>query len=323
MNLRKVVFGTAVALVCACDAFAQAYPTKTIRIVVPFPAGGGIDVLVRALAAELSMQWKQPIIIDNRAGAGGVIGAAEVARATPDGYTLMATVDQTLSANRYLYNSLPYNPDKSFAPITMMVRSDHLILATPAFPANDLRELVAHAKGHPDQLSYGSFGVGSQPHLLFGYLNKREGLDLVHVPYKGIAPLLTAIIAGEVPLATGSAGVAGGMLKAGRMKALAIAGAKRSAQFPDVPTTAEQGYPYLRASIWYGLFAPAGTPQPVIDKINTDVVKLLRDPAFSEKQATSKGLDVVASTPQELAAMIREEVAATAEMVKAADIKPE
>jgi tripartite-type tricarboxylate transporter receptor subunit TctC len=224
-------------------------------------------------------------------------------------------------ANRFLYQKLPYDADKSFLPITLMAESDHMILAHPAVAARDLRELVALAKREKGKLNFGSFGDGSQPVLVYGMLNKREGLDITHIPYRGVAPLITATMAGEVQLATASASVAGELLKAKRIKALATAGSKRSAQFPDVPTTAEQGYPYLRSSVWYGLFAPAGTQPEIVKKINADVTEILRNPAFAEKHGTSKGLRVVASSPQEFSARIRDDLASTGEMVRAANIK--
>jgi tripartite-type tricarboxylate transporter receptor subunit TctC len=305
------------------STLAQEFPSRPVRIVVPFPPGGGIDVLVRGLAVELTQKWGHPVIIDNRPGAGGNIGTELVAKSAPDGHTLLATVNQTFSSNRYLYKSLPYDPERSFVPISLMVQSDHFLLAHPSVPANDVRELVALAKRTPGKLTYGSFGNGSQPQLVYETLNKREGLDLLHVPYKGIAPLMTALTAGEVNLATGSAGVAGQLMRAGRMKALAIAGKRRAAQFPDVPTTAEAGYPYLLASIWYGLFAPTGTPAAVVDKVGEDVRRLLKTPAFAEKQVTARGLDVVASTSAELAAAIKEETPAVGEMIRSAGVQPE
>jgi tripartite-type tricarboxylate transporter receptor subunit TctC len=305
------------------SALAQSYPSRPVRIVIPFPPGGGIDVLVRAVAEQLSARWSQPVIVDNRSGAGSLIGAQAVANASADGYTLMATVNQTFTANRFLYKSLPYDPDRSFTPITLMVQSDHFLLAHPALPAKDLRELVTLARKPQAKLNYGSFGSGSQPQLVYEGLNQQEQLQLVHIPYKGIAPLLQALTAGEVQLATGSAGVAGPLLKAGRIRALAIAGKRRSPQFPDVPTTAEQGHPELLASIWYGLFAPAGTPAEIVERIGSDVRAILAQPAFAQQHARAKGLDVVASTSQEVASTIRDETKSVGALIRAAGVQPE
>jgi tripartite-type tricarboxylate transporter receptor subunit TctC len=324
MFFKTVIAGVVLACCLAGAASGQsAYPNKVVRIVVPFPPAGGIDILIRAVGAELATRWGQPVIIDNKAGAGTLIGADNVARSPADGYTLLATVNQTLTSNRYLYKSLPYDPDKSFTPIMEMVESEQLIVAHSAVPAKDLREFVALARREPGKYPYGSFGQGTQPHLLFALMNKREATDLTHIPYKGVAQLMMAVAGGEVAVSTGSGSVAGGLIKAGKMKPLAITSKQRSPQFPGVATAQEQGYGYMNASIWYGLFAPAGTPQPIVDKISADVRAILRDPAFAEKNATSRNLRVVAGTPQQFQASIREEAAAIGEMVKAAEVKPE
>jgi tripartite-type tricarboxylate transporter receptor subunit TctC len=316
----------ALALILALKgslAMAQAYPDRLVTIIIPFPAGGGVDVLSRAVAAELSTKWKQPVIVENKPGAGSLIGAGAVAKAPPDGYTLMATVNQTMTANPFLYKKLPYDPVKSFAPIQLMVQSDMLVLANPKIPANNLKEFAALVHKEPQKHNFGSFGNGSQPHLMFGLFNKREHLDLLHVPFSGIAPLLTALIGGHVEVTTGSAGVGGELIKAGKLKALAIVGKERSKAFPGVPTAAESGFPYLHASIWYALFAPKGTSNDIIEKINKDVKQILSNPEFTERHITSKGLRLVAGSPAHLAAVIDEETAATAEMVKTAGVVPE
>jgi len=301
----------------------QDYPSRPVRIIVPFPAGGGVDVLIRSVAAELSKRWGQAVVIDNRGGAGSLIGAEAVARSAPDGYTLMATINQTLTSNRFLYKSLPYDPDKSFAPVALMTTSDQFLIANPSVPAKDLRELVAAVRAQPGTLAYGSFGNGSQPHLVYKLLKVKASLDITHVPYKGVAPVMTGLVGGEIQLATGSASVAGELLKAGKIKPLAVAGARRSTLFPDVPTTAEQGYPQLRAAVWYALVAPAGTPEAVIERIAADVKAILGEPEFARKNATARGLEVNAGGPAELRQAIRDDVAVTREMVQAAGVKPE
>lgn len=324
MNLKKPVAAAVAGLLALGLAPAaqaqQGYPNKPVTIIVPYAPGGGVDVMIRAVAADLTQKWGKAVIVENKAGAGTLIGAEFVARAAPDGYTLLATVDQTIVANRFLYKKLPYDPDKSFAPITLMAESDHFLIAKNALPVNDLRELVALARREKGKLNYGSYGDGSQPMLVYSLLNQRENLDILQVPYKGIAPAITATIAGEVDLVTGSAGVAGELLRGKRIKALAIAGKKRSPQFPDVPTTAEQGYPYLRATVWYGLLAPAATPPEIVNKINAEVTAILKNPAFAERQVTSRGLTLVADSPKEFAARIQEDAASTQEMVRAAKI---
>ncbi len=325
MTVRRaiVLLALAAAASVASSASAQSFPTKPVRIIVPFPAGGGVDVLIRAVAAELSTKWGQPVIVDNRGGAGGLIGADVVAKAAPDGYTLLATINQTVTSNRFLYRSLPYDPDHAFAPISIMVRSDQFLVANPSVPANDLRGLVALAKSGKERLAYGSFGSGSQPHLLFELLKAEEHLDIVHVPYKGVAPSITALVGGDIQLSTASAGVGGELMRAGKIKPLAVAGKQRSPQFPNVPTTAEQGHPELLATTWYALLGPAGMNPSVIDRISSDVAAILKQPQFGQLQATSKGLEVVAGGPAELAAAIKQDLVVTGAMVKAANIKPE
>ena len=322
MLFRHCVAAALVVSGCVTAADAQTFPVRPVRIVNPFPAGGGIDAVVRALGVELNAKWGQPVVIENRAGAGGNIGAEAVARSAADGYTLLASVNQAFSANRFLYRNLGYDPDRSFAPISLMVQNDQFFLAHPSLRARDLREAIDLARREPATLNYGSFGIGSQPHLAFSLINRKHGTDLLHVPYKGIAPLINAVTAGEVMLASGTVGVAGELMKAGKLKGLAIAGKQRSALFPAVPTTGELGFPELQVSIWFGLFAPAGTSQTIIDRIGDDARAILRSPAFIERHLASR-YDVVASSAAELGAAIREETAAVAEMIKAAGVAPE
>jgi tripartite-type tricarboxylate transporter receptor subunit TctC len=325
MEIRRTFLCAAIAAlsVAAADAQPSDWPSKPIRVIVPFAPGGGVDVLTRAVMAELGQRWKQPIVIENKAGAGSLIGAETVAKAPPDGYTLMATVNQTLVSNRFLYRSLPYDPDKSFEPITMMVDSSQMVIASSAFAGNTLKDVVEAARRQPGLLTYGSFGNGSQPHLLFETIGVRENVKLLHVPYKGVTPMLTALAAGEVMLGTGSAAVAAPLIAAGKIKPIAVAGSERIAQYGNLTTSSEQGYPYVRTSIWYGLFAPAGTPASVVEKIHTDVRSVLTNPAFAEKQVMSKGLTVVAGDPGQLRRAIQAETKLVAEQVRAAGVAPE
>lgn len=325
MQTRRTLLCAALAAFSATTTGAQPldWPSKPVRIIVPFAPGGGVDVLTRAVMAELSARWRQPVVIENRAGAGSLIGAEAVAKAPADGYTLLATVNQTLVSNRFLYRSLPYDPDKSFEPITLMVNSDQMVIASVAFAGNTLKDVVEAARRQSGGLTYGSFGNGSQPHLLFETVAARENVKLLHVPYKGVTPMLTALASGEVMLGTGSAAVAGPLIAAGKIKPIAVAGASRMAQYGQTATSAEQGYHYVKTSIWYGLFTPAGTPTEVVAKIHADVRSVLMDPAFSEKQVTAKGLTVVAGDSAQLRRVIQEETRLTAEQVKAAGVTPE
>jgi tripartite-type tricarboxylate transporter receptor subunit TctC len=306
----------------ATGAAAQNFPSHTVRFIVPFPAGGGVDLVIRAAAQELATKWGTAVIVENRPGAGGTVGTDAVFRATPDGYTLLATVNQTITTAPFLFKSLAYDPAK-FAPVTLMVQSDNFILANPDVPASNLRELIDLVKREPKKWTYGSFGRGSQPQLLFEYLNNKEGLDLLHIPYNGIAPLLIAMISNQVSLTTGSAGVAGEFLRAAKLKALAIAGKKRSPQFPDVPTTNEAGFGYLESSIWYGVFAPPNTPREIVDKISGDLRAILNRPDFIEQQISSKGLQTVASTPDELAGVVKSETVSLRTVIGAIGIAAE
>lgn len=322
-NLALAALCSLGAALAPAQTQAPAWPAKPLRVIVPFAPGGGVDILTRAVAQELSQRWKQPIVIDNKAGAGSVIGADFVAKSPPDGYTLMATVNQTVVGNRFLYKTLPYDPDKSFEPITMMVVSDQMLLANAALPANNLKELVALAKKEPGRLTYGSYGMGSQPHLLYETIKVRERIDLLHVPYKGITPKLTALAGGEVMLGSGSVAVAAPLIAAGKIKPISVAGTRRVPQFPNVPTTVEQGFGYAQTSIWYALFAPAGTPAAIVDRIRADVQSILADPAFAQTHAVSKGLTVVAGDRAQLERTIQEETRVTAEQIKAAGVTPE
>lgn len=320
---RRALLATPMLALAARTVRAQSWPARPVRVIIPFPPGGGIDILIRAVGAELSSRWGQPVIVENRAGASGIIGAEAAARAAPDGYTLLGTVNQTFTTNRFLFRSLPYDPDRGFTPVSLMVQSDHMLLAHPSLEADDVAGLIRLARRRPGNLTYGSFGSGTQPQLVYEAMNQHEKLDILHVPYNGIAPLMLATTRGEVMLATGSASVAGELIRTGRIKALATAGGRRIGQFPKVPTTAEQGYPYIRASIWYGLFAPAGTPDEVLQRIGGDVREILNTPAFAQAQVTSRGLDLVASDGAALAREIREETASVGEIIHAARIEPQ
>ena len=315
--------GLAVALATGASLQAQTYPDRPVKIVLGVPPGGGLDVLVRGVAQELTTRWGQSVVIENLPGASGLIAAEGVANATPDGYSLLATTDQIYMGNRYAFKKLPYNPDTSFASIVIMARAEQFLLASPEVPAKTLPELIALEKQKPGSLAYGTWGDGSPPHLVYEMLNKGTGTKFLHVPYKGVAPVLNALTGNEVQLSVGSSGVAGQLLKAGKVKALALAAKERSPLFPDVPTTAELGFPALQAFIWFGLAAPAGTPRAVIDKISADVRDIIRQPAFTERFITVPGWKVIASTPAETDQIIKDELPIIRDMSAAAGVKPQ
>lgn len=324
MTLARILTAVLLALAsCLAQAQPASFATRPLRVIVPYPPGGGIDVLARALAPELSQLWGQPVVIENIAGAGGIIGTEKVATAPGDGHTLLMATNPAVVGNRFLYKSLPYDPDRNLAPVIMVLQSGQMAVAHPSLAAGTMKELVDLARRSPGKMAYSSYGNGSQPHLFFESIAKREGVEFLHVPYKGIAPAQTAAVAGEVMLTIASPGQVGAMVKGGRLKALAIGASTRSREFPAVPTTAESGYPYALSSIWYGMFAPATTPPALAERIARDVASVARRPDFTDRQITSKGLDLVAGTPAEFAAAIRAEVVTTGEMIRAAGVKPE
>jgi tripartite-type tricarboxylate transporter receptor subunit TctC len=314
-----------IGLVFSCfgvNAQTQPFPQKPVKIIVPYPPGG-MDILYRALAVELSNKWGQPVIVENRAGADSRIGAEAVAKAAPDGYTILATGDFTFVANRFLFAKLPYDPDKSFVPVSLVAQTEMFLLASESLPVNDLRELVAYARAHPKQLSFGSFSKGSQADLAFFALNKREGIDLLAVPYKGVGPVLAGMAGGEIQLGMGGTNVAEPLIQAKKLKVLAMTGSSRHPQFPNVKTATEQGFPYVISRLWYGVFAPAGTPSAIVNKISADVQAVLANKEFVETKIASRGIRPMSGTAEELVKRIAEDVARSEPAFKEAGIKPE
>jgi tripartite-type tricarboxylate transporter receptor subunit TctC len=316
----------AAALACAmaaCAAHAQStYPTRQVRIVVAYPPGGGIDIMARQLVERLAPQWGQPVVVENRPG-GSTIPAAElVARSPADGHTILLTTDSTFSINPHLFAKLPYS-DGDFVAVTQLILLQQLLLAHPSVPASNLAELVALAKAKPGTLNYGSYGSGSQPHLAAEALKAKAGIDLVHIPYKGIPFAVPAAIAGEVQLTFSGIASSRAHVQAGRLKPLAIGGSKRSPLMPAVPTFAEQGYPEVETHAWFGLFVPAGTPRVAVDRIYRDVAAIFNDPGFREKEVVQKGYDLVASSPEAFAAFIVRDREARGRAVKLSGAKAE
>src|SRR5437868_975906 len=304
-------------------ATAAAAQTKAVRIVVAYPPGGGIDVMARQVAEKLTATWGQPVVVENKPGANTILAADTVAKSAPDGNTVLFTTDATFSINPHLYAKLTYDAERDFIPVTMLVLLQQLLAANPSLPANSLAELIALAKAKPGTINYASYGSGSQPHLSGEMLKYRAGIDLVHVPYKGISLAVPAVMAGEVQLTF--AGIATSMpqLKAGRIKALAIGGPKRSPLLPEVPTFAELGYPEVETHAWFGLFLPAGSPREAVDRIYQDTRKIIEEPEFRQKQLIDKGYDVVGSSPEEFTAYIKKDSAARARAVHISGAKAE
>ena len=317
----------AAALACsfilAGSAAAQAWPTKPVRAIFPSPGGGGLEVLIRVLASQLSPMWGQPIVVESRPGANTLIGTEFVAKSAPDGYTLLITSDQTFTINPHMYAKLPYDPVRDFQPITRLVSLSQLMVVNPSLPANNLQELIALAKAKPGALSYASYGAGSHGHLGTEMLKSKAGIDILHVPYKGLAQAQMAVIAGEIPITWSGIASSLGSVRAGKLRAIAISGARRAAQLPDLPTFAELGFPDVDANAWFGVFAPAGTPRTIVDKIHADLVKVMAEPAFRDKEVLAKGYDYSGFGPDEFGAFIRAEITRRREVVRISGAKAE
>ena len=315
-------FFLSVLLSLSCFA-AHGWPTKPVRIVVAYPPGGGIDVLARQLADKLSAAWGQPVVVENKPGANTIVATDAVAKSPADGHTVLMTTDATFSINPHLYAKLPYDAQRDFAPVTMLVLLQQLLVAHPSVPFNDLKGLIEAAKAKPGSINYASYGSGSQPHLSGEMLKNKAGIDLVHVPYKGISLAVPAVMAGEVQLTF--AGIATSMpqLKAGRIKALAIGGAARSPLLPNVPTFAELGFPEVETHAWFGLFLPAGSPKEAVARIYQDTRKVLGESDFRQKQLVEKGYEVVGSPPDEFVNYLKKDSESRARAVKISGAKAE
>ncbi|WP_137919489.1 tripartite tricarboxylate transporter substrate binding protein [Hydrogenophaga sp. 2FB] len=317
----------ALTLGVACPAlFAQgtAWPAQTVRIVVPYAAGGGVDLLARMLADRLQRQWGQSVVVENKAGGATVIGAMAVTKAAPDGLTLLLTSEATITSNPFLFAKLAYDPVRELAPISQLVSLPQMVVANPQVGANNMAELVAMAKARPDALSYASYGSGSLPHLLFESLKARTGASFVHVPYKGISPAVAAVQSGEVNLTLAGVSGALALLRAGKLKALAVGRATRLTEMPDVPTLREAGLADIdpRES-WFGLFATGGTPAAVVQKIHQDVAAIGNDPAFRESVLLSRGFEPVFSTPSAFAKFIEADMRQKAQLIRISGAKAE
>ena len=316
-SLRALLLAGATILACTAQpVFAQGYPAKPIRIIVPYPAGGGIDIMSRQIAQRLAQKFNQSVVVENKPGAGTLVAAETVARAAPDGHTLLVTTDATMTINPHLYSKLPYDPVKDFLPVTQLVLLNQLLVANANLPAGNLKELLAHAKANPGKLNYASYGVGSQPHLAMEILKSQAGVDIVHVPYKGIPQAVPAAIAGEVQLTFSGAASTQAHIKAGKLKAIAIGGTRRLSIMPDVPTFAESGFPEVPANAWFGLFAPAGTPREIVMTLHGEVTRMLKEPDYLQKEIVAKGYEVVAGTPEEFTSFLAADSARNAKAVK-------
>jgi len=308
--MRSVLAGLAAAA-CALAplcSLAQNYPDRPIRFVVPYAAGGTTDLLSRAIAQKLAESLGQAVVPDNRPGAGGNVGAEIVARAPADGYTLLMAPVSPMAINVTLYGSkMAFNPERDFAPVTLVAKVPLVLVVHPSVPARTLQELIALAKSKPGQLNYGSAGNGSSNHLVGEMFKTAAGIDLVHIPYRGGGPGMMALVAGQIDLLVGQVPTVTPMVNAGRLRAIAVSGARRSPALPEVPTMAESGLPGFDATAWYSIVVPAGTPKAIISRLHAELVKILKTPDIRER-LISEGADVETSTPEELAAFVRAEI---------------
>ncbi|MGZ5261337.1 MAG: Bug family tripartite tricarboxylate transporter substrate binding protein [Burkholderiales bacterium] len=316
-KLRALVAAIAIGL--TCGASAQSFPVKPVRLIVPFPPGGGTDVVSRMLGQKLTEMWGQQVIIDNRPGASMMIGHELGAKAPPDGYTLvMSSNNHTI--NPSVYKTIPYDTVKDFAPVTLIGTSPLVLVVHPSLPVRTTKELIALAKSKKGELTYASSGSGGPLHMAGELFKLRAGVDMTHVPYKGSGPAETDLVGGHVQVLFAGPVSASGHIKAGKMKPLAVTSLKRSRTFPNLPTISEEALPGYEAGIWWGLLAPAATPREVINKLHADFVKVLQMPDTQQK-LLSQGGEPVGSTPEQFQKMIVTEIAQWAKVVKAANIK--
>jgi tripartite-type tricarboxylate transporter receptor subunit TctC len=316
MNLRGFLIGLAVA--APLLAHGQAFPVKPVRLIVTYPAGGSADTLARFLGQQLSETWSQQLVVDNRPGANGIVGTEAAAKAPPDGYTLYLATDGPISINPSLYAGLPYDWKRDFAPVTLLAVLNQVLVVPASLPAQNVQELIALAKQRPGQLNYASIGIGSSPHLGAELFKSLAGVDMTHIPYKGAGQTITALLTGEASMLFTSEQTAAPHVKSGRLRALATTAKKRSVVFPDVPTVAESGLPEFEMRIWFGLFAPAGTPDALLKKLNADfatALQTIRDGLIA------RGYDPQSSTPEEFRTLVQDDQDRWAALVRKAGIK--
>jgi tripartite-type tricarboxylate transporter receptor subunit TctC len=301
---------------------AQAWPAKPLRYIVPFPPGGGADLVARAVAQKLTEQGGMSVVVENRPGAGTIVGAEAAARSAPDGYTLFMGSNTTNAINPNLHPKLPYDTLKDFAPVSRLSAFPNILVVHPSMPVKSVKELIALGKARPGQLNYGSSGTGTPAQLAGVMFGDAAGVKMVHVPYKGSAPALSALIGGETQLMFASLGSSLNFIKGGRLRPLAVTSAKRSAAIPEMPTIEESGFPGFEAITWHGMMVPAGTPAPIVQRLNAEVVKILRQAEFVA-WLLSQGADATPSTPEEFTAFLKTELALYARLVKQSGMKPD
>jgi tripartite-type tricarboxylate transporter receptor subunit TctC len=321
-HVLRIVLSLMVTALAAGAAPAQGnYPTRVVRIVVPSPPAGGTDILARVLAQHLSQTMGQQFVVENRPGAGNVIGIEAVARAAPDGYTLLMA-PSTLVLNGIMHKKIPYDPQRDFAPISVVASLSNVLLVNNQVAAKTLPELIALAKQKPGTLSYGTPGIGTSPHMSMELLKSMAAIDLLHVPYRGTAPAVTDLIGGRITATFANMLTAKPQVDGGQVRALAVSGTRRSDALPDLPPIAEAGVPGYEAVQWYGLLAPAGTPEPIVTRLHAEIVKILQLPETKEKLAAD-GAEPVGGTPAEFAVLIKRVLEKWSAVAKTAGIEPQ
>jgi tripartite-type tricarboxylate transporter receptor subunit TctC len=309
------LFGTTAA------AQQQPYPTKPIRLIVPYPAGGSADLIGRAVNDGLAKRLGQPVIVDNRGGASGIIGTEIAARAPADGYTLLVATVSTLAVNVSIYRALPYHPERDFAPVSMLGSTPYLLAVHPSVPARSVAQLVAHAKAHPGKLNFGSAGVGSGGHLATELFKHMAGIDIVHVPYKGVGAATAEVLGGQISMLLGGISVLKIHVDGGRLRGLAVSTIKRTAIAPDIPTIDEAGIKGYQSKSWNALVAPRNTPPAIVQRVNAELVALLKSPQMAD-QLKGLGIEPEPGPPAELARFVREEIVRFRELIQAIGFKP-
>ena len=316
---KTLPIALAAALLAPALALAQAWPTKPVRLVVTYPPGGGADLMARLIAPKMGEALGQPVVVENKPGASGQIGAGEVARAPADGYTIMLDAS-SFAVNPSLYAKLPYDPAKAFAPVAVLALYPNVLVVTPSYAAKDVKDLVAIAKGKPGAVAFASSGNGSAPHLAGELFKQRAGVDLTHIPYKGGGPAMNDVMGGQVPVFFANVASSLGHIKGGKLRPLALTGAKRASSLPDVPTMAEAGVPGYEVYEWNAVFAPAGTPAPVMAKLAEAVAKAMAAPEVKERVATLGG-EIAGYGPKDAEKFVRVQTELWARVVKAGGIK--
>src|SRR6478609_4766492 len=316
------VLALAAAFIAPPAAVAQSYPGRPVRLIVSLAPGGGTDFVARVLAGKLSEAWSQQVVVDNRPGAGSIVGAEIVAKAAPDGYTLLVGTNSLLTQPS-LFKNLPYNVTRDFAPVTLALRAPLLLSAHPSLAASNLKELIALAQARPGELTYASPALATTGHLGGELFKQIARVNILHVPYKGAGSAISNLLAGEISLMYSSPPAVIMHIRAGKLKALGVTGSKRAAQAPDIPTFDESGVTGVEAYDWYGILAPAGTPKPIIDALNAQIVRILQMPDVSDRFASTQFAEPVGSTPDELQRFMRSEIERWARVIRQANIRAE